>query len=330
MRKIKRVGVIVGAAFVALSLATPASAGWYIFIEAASVETSNAALIGANIESEVSGPGTFTETNRPLAAKIDEEFGGTIGIGYDALGGIVAVAYTTSSGDETSAPVTLDDVGSPTFAINDSMAGRGFFPEVGTATTFGDIERSTLDVMYFHLMNPGDKVETHWKFGLRAATYEEMITLNATGDDVGGGFPQSLVENYILDVDAYGVLFGGGAEVELGQNFSIYGNLTTSVLMAEVDENIVSVDTDPGFVSTDSLVDSRDASGMIWDVAVGAKVLKRENFEIGVEYQLSSWNNLVDRQALGSEDLDDAHFASRNNVSFHGVAINVLFRLGGD
>ncbi len=45
---------------------------------------------------------------------------------------------------------------------------------------------------------------------------------------------------------------------------------------------------------------------------------------------MSSWNGLVGRRAIGSDDRNDPGFASRDSVAFHGLAVNALFRLGGD
>ncbi len=106
----KRVGVTACVALVALLLATPAGAAWYIFVEAASVEPSNADTIGGSIASIKS---TMIDTTT-LATEIGDDIGGTI-----------------------------DGNGTPQILL-EGFGGNFLSPQTGTATVSGDIERTTL------------------------------------------------------------------------------------------------------------------------------------------------------------------------------------------
>ena len=59
---------------------------------------------------------------------------------------------------------------------------------------------------------------------------------------------------------------------------------------------------------------------------MGTKLYRGEKLQVGIEYQMSSWNDLVQRAALGTEDTDRSHSPSRGNVSFHGLAVTALMR----
>lgn len=74
--------------------------------------------------------------------------------------------------------------------------------------------------------------------------------------------------------------------------------------------------------------DGRDTSGLIWDLAAGVMVFRNDFVRVGLEYQLSSWNGMVQRHGIAAEELHQVRFATRNNVVFQGIAATATFSFG--
>jgi hypothetical protein len=309
---------------VPLALAmSPVHADWYLYLEAGSLQPTNAAQLGATIDTALN---PITANRTFLAPDIHSQLTPRIGLGFDAGKGVVGFSYWGFSGDDM-VSAGLDANGIPAIIVNASMAGDEFAPETGNVSVMGELEAWTIDLAYCVEQNPtGANLHTYYSFGITAVSFEDTVLLEADGDDDSGGYLTSLDEEYNLDFSGFGFSIGGGAEYFVKDNLSLYGNILARFVMGDTDEMLYNTDTYPPDTFYETVTDNRDSSGVIWDFAVGSKLYRSEKLQIGLEYQMSSWNSLVQRTTLGAEETYRPHFASRESVIFHGIALTALMK----
>jgi opacity protein-like surface antigen len=306
--------VIVLCALLALA-AVPASATeWYLYVEAGSIEPTNAFLSAGNIEDENVDP----NTNTTIEVEPGSEFTGRLGFGFGLGDGVLGVSYWQYSGDDRRSD-RMDDFDQ----YFDTMSGLEWGDTIDTdIETFGEIEASIIDVAYY-FSGGGEKVRTSYHLGLTLVEYEETIDL-LIDDDFEG---ETIKETYNLETEGIGVSLGGAVEYKIGESFGIFGHAGARIIMGDTDEALRERSTDE---DGDDLFFDRDSSGIIWDLGVGATLYQNDLVKVGLEYQISSWNNIVQRQAFGADDIEDPHGVTRDNVTFHGFVLSALFKFGGD
>lgn len=205
------------------------------------------------------------------------------------------------------------------------MSGNiNFSPFDGRATLFGEIEASTIEISYT-MMHESERVNAHYGVGFVLADYEETIVLDLFDFEDP---EDNARETYNLETDGMGLSARGGVEIPLGKSFGLYARAGASFLMTETDELLTVYWPDEEGEDIDVYRDGRDTLGLIWDLAAGVTVFRNDFVCVGLEYQLSSWNGMVQRHGIAADELDQVRFATRNNVAFQGIAATATFSFG--
>lgn len=312
-------------ALLLLLAAAPALANeWYVHVEAISQQPTNTGLIGGLLEVAVDDQETYSS----FEAEPDFEFTGRLGLGVKLGNGFLGVSYWQYSGDDTRSEDLFYDYEGEIYrevSIDESMSGNiNFGPFDGRATVFGEIEASTIEISYT-MMHESERVNAHYGVGFVFADYEETIVLDLFDFEDP---EDNARETYSLETDGMGLCARGGVEIPLGKSFGLYARVGATFLMTETDELLTVYWPDEEGETIDAYRDGRDTSGLIWDLAAGVTVFRNDFVRVGLEYQLSSWGGMVQRQGIGEDELDQVRQIGRDNVAFHGVAATATFSFG--